>query len=80
MDWKERIAYIAQLFYFQGAVVAHQIDSLYIPKLLLELDDFRSTLKRLYKWKEHKVNILLLIFPPLLIKLYTARPDHQALL
>lgn len=26
---------------------AHQVDSLYIPKLLLELDNFRFTLKRL---------------------------------
>lgn len=45
MDWKGRIGYIAQFLYFQGVAVAHQIDSLYIPKLLLELDDFRSTLK-----------------------------------
>lgn len=33
---------------FQGVVVAHQVDSLFTPKLLLELDNFRSTFKRLY--------------------------------
>ncbi|KAI8877116.1 hypothetical protein K501DRAFT_157250, partial [Backusella circina FSU 941] len=47
MDWKGRIGYMVQLFSFQGMVVAHQVDSLHIPKLLLELDNFRSTLKRL---------------------------------
>ncbi|KAG0757608.1 hypothetical protein G6F62_007207 [Rhizopus arrhizus] len=57
MDWRGRIGYMAQLFFFQGVVVAHQIDSLYIPKLLLELDNFRSTLKRLYTWKEKKIKI-----------------------
>ncbi|CAO3692372.1 unnamed protein product [Rhizopus stolonifer] len=46
---------MAQLFFFQDVVVAHQVDSLYIPKLLLELDNFQSTLKWLYAWKEKKV-------------------------
>ncbi|CAO3662931.1 unnamed protein product [Rhizopus microsporus] len=57
MDWKGRIGYMAQLFFFQDVVVAHQVDSLYTPKLLLELDNFRSTLKRLYTWKEKKIKI-----------------------
>ncbi|KAG1048094.1 hypothetical protein G6F43_009495 [Rhizopus delemar] len=57
MDWRGRIGYMVQLFFFQGVVVAHQVDSLYIPKLLLELDNFRSTLKRLYTWKEKKIKI-----------------------
>ncbi|KAG1052339.1 hypothetical protein G6F43_005512 [Rhizopus delemar] len=56
MDWRGRIGYMAQLFFFQGVVVAH-LDSLYIPKLLLELDNFRTTLKRLYAWKEKKIRI-----------------------
>ncbi|KAG0163098.1 hypothetical protein DFQ30_000739 [Apophysomyces sp. BC1015] len=57
MDWRGRIGYMVQLFYFQGVIVAHQFDSLYIPKMLLELDDFRSTLKCLYAWKVTKIKI-----------------------
>lgn len=45
------------ILFLKDVMVAHQIDSLYIPKLLLELDDLRSTLKRLYTWKERKIEI-----------------------
>ncbi|CAO3630884.1 unnamed protein product [Mucor hiemalis] len=45
MDWKGRIGYMTQLFFFQGVIVTHQIDTLYISKIMLELNDFRSTLK-----------------------------------
>jgi hypothetical protein len=54
MNWTGRAGYMVQLFFYKDVLVSHQLESLYIPKDLLEFDDFKSTLKRLLNWKPHK--------------------------
>ena len=76
-------------FFFQNVVVAHRVDSLYIPKFLLELHNFRLHLKWLYAWKEKKIRISNEIrlaafvqqrkFLLPIVKLSIANRDHQNL-
>lgn len=50
MDWREREGYLAQVFQLNDIVA-----DLYIPKELLELDDFSITLKHLCYWRDSVV-------------------------
>lgn len=56
-DFIGRDGYLCQLFEFKGAYVCQKIQDIYMPKCLLELDSFRSSLKNLFAWKEHLVNL-----------------------
>ncbi|KAI7898229.1 uncharacterized protein BX663DRAFT_533450 [Cokeromyces recurvatus] len=56
-DFIGRYGYLCQLFEFKGAYVCQKIQDIPIPKCLLELDSFRSSLKNLFAWKEHLVNL-----------------------
>lgn len=51
IDWWGTSGYMVELFKYKNCFVAHHISSLHIPISLLELDEFRSTVKYLYKWR-----------------------------
>ncbi|KAI8084081.1 uncharacterized protein B0P05DRAFT_445455, partial [Gilbertella persicaria] len=51
MNWWDTNGYIIQLFKQKDYFVAQCISSMHIPSSLLELDDFRTTLKHLLKWR-----------------------------
>src|ERR1700722_1791194 len=53
MDWFGRRGYTAQIFRHGNCFIGQHISSLYVPRCLLELDSFRSTVTQLYKWKAH---------------------------
>ncbi|CAO3674767.1 unnamed protein product [Rhizopus stolonifer] len=53
MDWWGTSGYIIQLFKQKDYFVAQYISSIHIPSSLLELDDFRTTFKYLFKWRCH---------------------------
>jgi hypothetical protein len=57
MDWKGRQGYLAQIFRFKDVMVSQYVDSLYIPKELMELDDFRITLRYLYLWRDNMIKL-----------------------
>jgi hypothetical protein len=50
-DFEGRNAYIVQLFKFEGCFVSFKVGSFQIPKDLVQLDNFRSSLISLYAWK-----------------------------
>ncbi|KAL7320067.1 hypothetical protein PS15m_003136 [Mucor circinelloides] len=53
MEWSGPTGYMAELFKFEDVYVAHHIAPLHLPLSLIELDDFRSDLMLLYKWRDH---------------------------
>lgn len=57
MDFIGREGYLAQIFRFEDVFVTHKIDSIYIPKTLIELIYFKSSLKSLYIWKLQLVDL-----------------------
>lgn len=57
MDWFGPTGYMVELFKYKNCHVAYHISSLHLPTTLLELDDFRETVKHLYKWKTKLVEV-----------------------
>lgn len=57
MNWRRPSGYMVQLYKYQGTYIAHHVASLHILLALMELDDFRYTLKYLYKWHQHLIKI-----------------------
>ncbi|KAI8885209.1 hypothetical protein K501DRAFT_180462, partial [Backusella circina FSU 941] len=45
--------YIAGLKLFENVHLVDQISSIHLPANLVELEDFRSTIKQLYQWRQH---------------------------
>ncbi|KAI9477783.1 MAG: hypothetical protein EXX96DRAFT_600979 [Benjaminiella poitrasii] len=52
-----RDGYLCQLFEFKGAYGYQRIQDISIPRCLLELDSLFSSLKNLFAWKEHLINL-----------------------
>ncbi|KAG2230316.1 hypothetical protein INT48_002741 [Thamnidium elegans] len=57
MDWKGREGYLVQVFQFKDIMVSYFVEDLYIPKDLMELDDFRNTLQYLCFWRDSVVKL-----------------------
>lgn len=53
MDWSGQVGYMVELFKFEDVYVAHHIAPLHLPLSLIELDEFRSDLTLLYKWRNY---------------------------
>lgn len=53
MDWSGPLGYMVGLFKFQDVYVVHYIAPLHLPLSLIELDEFRSDLTFLYKWRNY---------------------------
>ncbi|CEP11284.1 hypothetical protein [Parasitella parasitica] len=53
MDFWGADGYIVGLTLFENVHLADQISSVHMPVSLIELEDFRSTLKYLYKWRQN---------------------------
>lgn len=52
MDWKGREGYLVQVFQFKDIMVSHFVKDLYIPKNIMELNDYRNTLHYLCFWRD----------------------------
>ncbi|KAG1301380.1 hypothetical protein G6F62_008768 [Rhizopus arrhizus] len=57
MDWKGREGYLVQVFQFKDIMVSYFVEDLYIPKDLMELNDFRNTLQYLCFWRDSVVKL-----------------------
>ncbi|KAI9339127.1 hypothetical protein BD770DRAFT_400374 [Pilaira anomala] len=57
MDWKGREGYLVQVFQFKDIMVSYFVKDLYIPKNIMELNDFRSTLQYLCFWRDSVVKL-----------------------
>lgn len=53
MDFWGNDGYIAGMKFFENVHLVDQISSIHLPVNLIELEDFRSTVKYLYQWREH---------------------------
>ncbi|CEP14842.1 hypothetical protein [Parasitella parasitica] len=53
MDFWGADGYIVGLTLFENVHLADQISSVHMPVSLIELEDFRSTLKYMYKWRQN---------------------------
>lgn len=53
MDFWGTDGYISGLKLFQNAYLVDQINTIHLPIDLIELEDFRSSLKYLFQWREH---------------------------
>lgn len=53
MDWWETSGYMIELVKQEDYFIAHHISSLHIPNSLIELGEFKNTLKYLFKWFYH---------------------------
>lgn len=57
MDWRGREGYLAQVFQCKDITVSHFVETLYIPKDIMELSDFRNTLQYLCLWRDSVVKL-----------------------
>ncbi|KAI8879491.1 hypothetical protein K501DRAFT_276486 [Backusella circina FSU 941] len=57
MDWKGRESYLVQVFQFKDIMVSYFVEDLYIPKDLMEPNDFRNTLQYLCFWRDSVVKL-----------------------
>jgi hypothetical protein len=53
MDWWGNVGYLSRIYKYGGSFVSHHLRSLHIPSSLHKLNDFDSTLKALYFWRDH---------------------------
>jgi hypothetical protein len=53
MDFWGNDGYIAGMKLFENVHLVDQISSIHLPVHLIELEDFRSTIKYLYQWRQH---------------------------
>ncbi|KAI8053571.1 hypothetical protein BDF21DRAFT_169170 [Thamnidium elegans] len=53
MDFWGADGYVAGLKLFENVHLVHQISSIHLPINLIELEDFRATIKLLYQWRQH---------------------------
>ncbi|KAI8983788.1 hypothetical protein BDB01DRAFT_850445 [Pilobolus umbonatus] len=53
MDFWGNDGYIAGMKLFENVHLVDQISSIHLPGNLIELEDFRSTIKYLYRWRQH---------------------------
>ncbi|KAI9365748.1 hypothetical protein BD770DRAFT_312550, partial [Pilaira anomala] len=53
MDFWGNDGYIAGMKLFENVHLVDQISSIHFPVHLIELEDFRSTIKYLYQWRQH---------------------------
>ncbi|KAI8637279.1 hypothetical protein BD408DRAFT_447745 [Parasitella parasitica] len=53
MDFWGADGYVAGLKLFENVHLVHQISSIHLPVNLIELKDFRATIKLLYQWRQH---------------------------
>lgn len=53
LDFWSNDGYIAGLKLFENVHLVDQISSIHLPANLVELEDFRSTIKYLYRWRQH---------------------------
>ncbi|KAG2229087.1 hypothetical protein INT48_005356 [Thamnidium elegans] len=56
-DFEGRNGYLINLFTYQSCFVAYKVGSFNIPKRLVDLDKFRSSLITLFNWKESTINV-----------------------
>lgn len=56
-DFIEKNGYLAQLFEYQSIYVCQKLHSLNIPGRTLELGSFRASLKLMFVWKSHMINL-----------------------
>lgn len=56
-DFVGRKGYLCQIFKYEDAYICQKIEDIYIPKSLLELDCFRSSLKSLFGYKHHLIDL-----------------------
>ncbi|KAI7890053.1 uncharacterized protein EV154DRAFT_512778 [Mucor mucedo] len=57
MDWRGREGYMVHVFQFKDVMVSYFVKDLYIPKNIMELNDFRSTLQYLCFWRDSLVKL-----------------------
>lgn len=57
MDWFGDTGYMVELFKHEDYYIAHHLASLHIPSSLLELEEFKITLKHLHSWSKHLVKV-----------------------
>lgn len=55
-DFAGRRAYMSQFFGIEDCYVAHKVGEFTIPKTLIHLNQFRSSLINLFKWKYCTIN------------------------
>lgn len=56
-DFIGRRGYLAQLFEYEDVYVCQKLQSIIIPACMLELELFRSSLKLMFVWKYHMINL-----------------------
>ncbi|KAI8644438.1 hypothetical protein BD408DRAFT_125075 [Parasitella parasitica] len=56
-DFIERHGYLAQLFEYKDVYICQKLQSITIPTCMLELELFRLSLKFMFVWKYHIINL-----------------------
>ncbi|KAI8091294.1 uncharacterized protein B0P05DRAFT_577352 [Gilbertella persicaria] len=56
-DFIERQGYLAQLFVYQDVCVYQKLQSIPIPDNMIKLELFRSSLKLMFVWESHTINL-----------------------
>ncbi|CAO3667493.1 unnamed protein product [Rhizopus stolonifer] len=56
-DFIGRRGYLAQLFQYEDVYICQKLQSITIPACMLELELFRSSLKFMFVWKYHMINL-----------------------
>ncbi|KAI9469998.1 MAG: hypothetical protein EXX96DRAFT_623579 [Benjaminiella poitrasii] len=56
-DFIGRLGYLAQLFEYENVYICQKLQSITIPACMLEFELFRSSLKFMFVWKHHMINL-----------------------